>query len=256
MKIKNIVFAIVATAMLIAAIFIAGAKNNERIPPVAAEGLKVKIDTPTPYATSIPSFVVQVLQKHARSEVLTRTVHGVEMSAANFRVEGDDFKVDVCFQPPNGNDWIYATPVIQFGNETRVIYESTTFDRIATLQNGEKWLTTFLGNPPQIENKKIDPNSLPDYSCDTLKFHLQNAMLSRVVLKIPTINGILPEGNGCQNRDTLQSILNAKGLGIKLDCALEGYRGKITIAEKPENMNDEEARKLMGQALRVCPKIT
>ncbi len=63
---------------------------------VLAESHNRNLPTPTPYPTAWPGVTSQILGKYAHSEVVTKTVYGVEMSAANYRIENAELKLDFC----------------------------------------------------------------------------------------------------------------------------------------------------------------
>ncbi|GAB4505610.1 MAG: hypothetical protein Fur0043_26070 [Anaerolineales bacterium] len=96
-----------------------------------------------------------------------------------------------------------------------------------------------------------DPaDTLPEYRCETVRFRLEKEVdLSNFTLEILTIHMSLPEGTGCETFfDNVQSILDAEGTGIRLDCVKQDYGEFMSIAEKPETMSEEEAQRLINNA--------
>ncbi|GER78398.1 MAG: hypothetical protein M5U11_03595 [Anaerolineales bacterium] len=217
-----------------------------------AKDLYGDLPTPTLYPTSLPGISARVLQKIASTEIQTVSANGIEMSAANFRLENNEVKVDICFQTPNNNDWI-SDASLQIGNEKVPAYGGTTFEKMETLEDGQKRITTYLGNPPKLNWSMSPSDGQPDYRCDTLAFRLGDAAFpAQVVLQIRSIVSTPNEGEGCaEYRDMVQSILNARSDGIKVDCSQNdfefGARTRFTIVEKPVSMSQEQAEQLVSK---------
>jgi hypothetical protein len=247
-KIFFLILLLSTTFLLIFFALSNASRNNSS--PAFAEELPKNLPTPTPYATSMPRVSAQVLEKYARSEILTQIVSGVEMSATNFRLEKNNFYVDVCFQTPDDNDWIYQGVKIQIGDVDIPPYEFTRFESVSTFPNGQRVLTTFLGDPPQLVSENIVSNELPDYRCDTLGFHVGAKMFERKVsLYINSIGSTPREGAGCMTtRDKVQSVLDANGTDIKIDCVLQESGSTTSIASKPDTLSQEDAKLLVAEA--------
>lgn len=226
--------------------------SRDDLPSVSAGQLPNNLATPTPYTTSIPGVSAQILEKFTDTEIMTQQVNGVEMSVANFRSVKNDFYVDVCFQMPDDNDWIYQEVKIQFGNVEIPPYESTRFESISTLPNGQRILTTFLGDPPQLVSENIEAKDLPDYRCDTLGFHIGAEMIEAdVTLYIGSIGSTPREGEGCAaTRDKVQSILDANDTEIQIDCVQQESGSTTFITSKPGAISQEDAEALVSKAFR------
>lgn len=101
MKTK-IVFSLIAIALAAGLILV-----TLGVPPAASNVQAVelsrgKITTPTPFPTAISRVSALAIQKYAQgSKIVTRQKFGFDISAANFRYENEEIKVDVCFQLPS-----------------------------------------------------------------------------------------------------------------------------------------------------------
>lgn len=255
MKTRKLVVTGFVVTILILAIFINANEGGKIESAASAKDLFRNLPTPTLYPTSLPGISVRALQKYALSEILTVSAGGIEMSAANFRLENNEFKVDLCFQSPNKYDWIHDA-FIQIGDEKITPYGGTTFERTETLGNGQKRITTYLGDPPQLEWNIVSSDGLPDYRCDTLAFRLDaTPITARVTLQVIKIMTTPNEGEGCaEYRDMVQSILNDRSAGIKVDCSQNnfefGARTRFLIIEKPSTMSQDEAEQIISDILQ------
>ncbi len=255
MKTRKYLITGFAVVIMAAAVFASANEGAKSESAASARELYRTLPTPTPYPTSLPGFTSQVMEKYARSEVITQTVNGVEMSAANFRLENNALKVEVCFQTPNNNDW-FSNASIQIGNEEIPADEMTIFEIAETLGNGQKQIITNQGDPPQLDWRTVPSNGQPDYRCDTLGFRLSSMPLpSDVTLIIKSIVSTPREGDGCaEHREVVQSLLDAKAARIRIDCAQNdfefGARTRYVIVEKPSSISQDEAMQLISNILR------
>jgi hypothetical protein len=198
-----------------------------------------------------PGVATLALQKYAHSEIQTVSTNGIEMSAANFRLENNEIKVDICFQQPNNYDWV-SDASIQIRNETIRPYGGSTFERTETLEDGQKRITTYLGNPPQLEWSTMPSDGQPDYRCDTLAFRLgSNPPPKHFTLQVAAIITTPNEGEGCaEYREMVQSLLNARSAEIKVDCSQNdfefGARTRFIIVDKPASMSQEQAEQFVS----------
>lgn len=208
-----------------------------------------------PYPIAVkPGVSVLAIQKFARSEILTTSANGLEMSAANFRVEDNVLKVDVCYQKPNNENWLVFDTAIQVGETKVSVNGASGLEETSSMEDGRRQIYTFANRadelPGQIQYVEYD--GLPDYRCDTLDFRIGSSLdLSHFELVIKTLMLDRHDGEECTKyRDTVQGILDAKGLGIRMDCVMQEYGSFQTIAEKPDSMSQEEAEQLVSDAFR------
>lgn len=101
----------------------------------------------------------------------------------------------------------------------------------------------------------IPHDGQPDYLCETLAFfsptseiNLREIDLTQVSLVIQSIGALPREGQECAfYLETVQSRLDAKGTGIKLDCVSQDRGAQVVIAQKPANMSQSEAETLVSK---------
>lgn len=187
MKTKIMLLALIGIVLFLSA-FALLRNGQESISVVSAQDLYEKSPTITPYSPSVLGVSESAIQKYARSEIVSSSAHGIQISAANFRIDGNKFKADVCFQYPNNGDWTIGEADIQIQD---IKIHATEYKSIELTQtvNGEKKIISFLdssGSEVTMVNLQIINNDgLPDYRCDTLLFRLKpDLLLSHVKLII------------------------------------------------------------------------
>ena len=251
--------------MVLGLIFLLGAfafaSSRKSTPVVPAAELPKGLPIPTAYATALPGVSVQVMQKFAQGEILTQTAQGVEISAANFRVEEDRLKVDVCYQVATGEEWLVGIAVAKIGDKEIVYDEFLALEIFRTQENGKKQIISSQPNPSsgiaEPVFKEADSDNLPDYRCGIIIFYLEpDTKISDVTITISDLMSSINEGEGCDAYfHNLQSILDAEKTGIRLDCVKQEYGEFTSIAEKPASMSDEEAQRLYNEAVRRVTRI-
>ena len=253
MKMKLLAALVLAGIVLFGGFFLV--QSNRNTETASAANLPDNLPTPTAYATALPGVSVQVMQKFAQGEILTQTAQGVEISAANFRVEEDRLKVDVCYQLPKGEDWLVGIAVAKIGDKEIVYDENPAIETSRTLENGKKQIMSSQTNPSSgvVEPvfAEMDSNDLPDYRCSTIVFRLEpDIIVSNVSVTIPDLTFVQKGSEGCNYIQTVQSVLDAEKTGIRLDCVTQDYGVFTSIAEKPASMSDEEAQQLVSEVRR------
>jgi hypothetical protein len=259
MKTRNLAIAVLISIGLLSGILVSKHFKQD-VPAVSAANLPSNLPTPTPYATALPGISVQALQKYARSEILTASVNGLEISVANFRIEKNEVLVDACFQAPSGDGWTPGTATLRIGDVEIPLYGGKAIELTYDLPNGNKRIETFphtLTGVTEQSSMEIEPDGLPNYSCYTYRFRTETELKpGPVVLTINSMHTSAPEGEGCgiylQN---MQSILDEDNTGIRLDCVKQKGGDVTSIAEKPDSMSDEEATRLVGEASRRVTTI-
>jgi len=255
MKSKTLVPAILFGVALLfgTLLFISGKENGTSV--VSADSFPRNIPTLTPYPTAVlPGVSVMAIQKFADSGIQTTSANGIEISAANFRVEDKILKVDVCFQKPSNENWLIFDAAIQIGEAKITLDGGSGIEETTTLDNGQRKIFTFANRTAGISGQEqtVIHDGMPDYRCDTLDFQVDSSLkLSQFDLVINSIMLDRNEGGECTTyRDRVQSILDAQGLGIRIDCVMQDYGSFQTIAEKPASMSQEEAERLVRNARR------
>ena len=216
---------------------------------------KEKSKTPTPLPTAISGVSATAIQKYANGKVLTQQKFGVDMSSANFRYENNEIKVDVCFQLPNKADWRIWDATLQSGTTNLLLSTIEPLELTETLANGKRQVTTYPKGS-DIAWQEIPHNGQPDYLCETLSFfspaletNLAEIDVTQVNLIIQSIGALPREGEECPfYLDIVQSRLDAKGVGIKLDCISQDGGSKVIVTQKPANMSQSDAERVISSA--------
>lgn len=258
MKTKFIVSAISASLILLLASCMSDYDGRNAVPIISSESSYIQLPTATPYPTSTPGVSERAIQKYARSEVLTSSAHGIEISATNFRVDENMIKMDVCYQYPDNKDWTVYNSVLQIQNNSIPLLGSMGIELTETLNPSQKKLTVFP--TPNSGTYKpfwqnIASDGSPDYRCDTLSFllSLNLSFPSHFKLVIKELYAIPNEGEGCyEYREAVQHILDVKDSGIKIDCEKSDYKfsagSRSIVVKKPDSMEQEEAKREVWHA--------
>ncbi len=212
-----------------------------------------KITTPTPLPTAIPGVSALAIQKYAQSgKIMTQQKFGIDISAANFRYENEEIKVDVCFQLPSAADWRVWDATLQTKRGNLLLSTIAPRELTETLPDGKRRVTTY-GNG--VAWNDVPHDGQPDYLCETLAFfspaseiNLREIDLTQVSLVIQSIGALPREGQECAfYLETVQSRLDTKGIGIKLDCVSQEGGAQVVIAQKPANMSQTDAEALVSK---------
>jgi hypothetical protein len=252
MKTKNLFLIILGVILVFGAAAILERTNKPG--NASARELPQNLPTPTALSETKPGGSAQVLEKFADSEITTQMVNGVEMSAANFRVEQneiigmDELRADVCFLLPNSEDWLIRDARLQTGDVEIPGDGAGLIEVLRTHPNGQKRI--YVGSSSTYLDSPTD--TLPEYRCDTVRFRLEKEVdLSSFTLEIRSIFASPLEGTGCEAFfENVQSILDAENTGIRVDCVKQEYGEFMSIADKPESLSEEEALRLLSEAQR------
>lgn len=261
MKSKLIVLTTVLGVVFLASMAILYLNEENNVSSASAENFPINIPTDTPYPTAIaPGVSVLAIQRFTTSEILTAFANGIEISATNFRIEDKTLKVDICFQKPNNDNWLVFDASIQVGETQIPLDGGRGIEETNTLNNGQRYIFTFADQTNGIpgQEQTVMHDGLPDYRCDALDFQLDTSLnLSKFNLVIKSLLLDRNEGEECTTyRDKVQSILDAKKLGIRLDCVMQEYGSFQSIAEKPASMSQEEAEQFVREAFREAFTLT
>jgi hypothetical protein len=254
---KNSLFLAIFLGFILLLVILIPLSFRKNVPGASAAELPRNLPTPTPYATALPGISVQVMQEFAHGEILTQEANGVEVSAANFRVEQDQLMVDVCYQAPDTQDWLVSNVIARIGDKEIPYHESRAIVVSHTLKNGRKQIVSFqrdssTGDLIEQTVKEVDSDNLPDYRCTIIIFRLEPGMsTSSVTIVLKALRVSERVGEVCDTYlKNMQSVLDAENTGIRLDCVKQDYGEFPSIAEKPASMSDEDAQRLVSEARR------
>lgn len=214
--------------------------------------LTVSQEISTPLSTSISGVSALAIQKYTQGKVLTQKKFGFDISVTNFRYESEEIKVDLCFQVPNNADWRVWDATLQTENTNLLLSTIAPREMTQTLPDRKRLITTYLSD---IIWQEIPHDGQPDYLCETLGFitfehgvNLAQVDLTQVKLIIHSLGALPREGEECSvYLDRVQSQLDARGAGIKVDCVTQDAGSQVVITQKPAEMSQSDAEEMVAR---------
>jgi hypothetical protein len=250
---SKVIFSLITIVLSIVVVFVALSTPHNSSGAKASGLYKEKSATPTPLPTVVSGVSALAIQKYSQgSQVITQQKNGFDISIANFRYENEEIKAEVCFQLPNNADWRIWDATMQFGGTDLLLSTIAPREMTETLANGKRQVTTYSQG---VSWQEIPHDGQPDYLCETLAFFsptagtdLTKLDLTQAKLIIQSIGALPREGEECSfYLDIVQSRLDAKGIGIKLDCVSQDGGAQVVIARKPANMSRNDAEMLVSR---------
>lgn len=200
----------------------------------------------------------QILRQYAETKILTTSTNGFDISVSNFRIEDNKFKADGCFLTTMKDDWAYRAAQVIFENQDVIRLNETRAISIARIQeNGQTFIDTFLGDPPQFVSQEVEPNSIPDYRCDTLIFNLADKTpTAKFEMKIDAMRLVPKEGEGClQYGDQVREVLKQREINIEFECQQGDFSSLFVVTKKTDAVSQEEAQNIVSNAYRQIRTI-
>ena len=213
---------------------------------------QAKRATPAPLPAAITGVSASAIQKYVQGKVITQKKFGFDISVTNFRYENEELRVDLCFQVPNTADWRVWDASLQTGNTKFLLSTIAPRELTQTLPDGKRRVTTYSSD---ITWQEIPHDGQPDYLCETLGFitfepevNLAQVDLTQVKLIVHSIGALPREGEECSvYLDRVQSQLDARGTGIKVDCVTRDEGSQVVITQKPAGMSQSEAEEMVAR---------
>ena len=154
---------------------------------------------------------------------------GTEVSATNFRLEGNKVSADVCFTMPDDGDWTIRRAALQYGGveikEYGWSFQGTTSAR---------------GVGASVR-------------CDEVYFYIpEGDNPNGIVMRIDAIAAFPREGEACTGAylARAQAVIDSKGQEIVLGCVLEeageGIVEGLTVVSWPADMSRAQAEAAVG----------
>ena len=185
--------------------------------------------------------------------LLTQTVSGIEFTATNFRREGSRFKADVCFVLQDDSDTIIWKASLKYTQAEKEIELSDNYGFIGIElrsfpANGQQRVVTFGADGQKTVNWEPAIAGQMGRRCDTLYFEVPaEADLSNVSLIIHSIAARPREGQECDfYLNKVQKALDARGAGIKIQCAEKPDGSGVSVVSKPASMSQEDAEAIVS----------
>lgn len=163
---------------------------------------------------------VEAINSAAQVVPQSQSANGITVTATNFRKEGGQVNVDVCFTMPDDGDWSIWSATLKAGE----------------LEISELWLNPIEGGEPNAGLR-----------CDTLTFEVpSNAKAPVFTLHIGTIGAYPREGEVCTTYlEKVRKALVARNLGIQVGCQQEDWGEGLEVISKPASMSMEEAKQII-----------
>ncbi|MQC27244.1 MAG: hypothetical protein DWG76_07335 [Chloroflexi bacterium] len=148
---------------------------------------------------------------------------GIQIEASNFRVEGDYFWADLCYDRPSQADWLLGTSRLELPDAAINSFALELIDyRTGSTSVGQR--------------------------CDKVSFPIEKTTkLDSFRIVVPQLEISWPDRQDC---DAAQIELDANNSGIAIRCvAEEGYSG-YEVDAKPESLSDEELARQIQAAFQ------
>ena len=186
-------------------------------PATPSANLPVFLGTATAYiAPSYPS-------EQAAVSVPNQEASGIQVSIDRVWREGKNLNASVCFTLPDASDWAISEANLNYGGT--VLQEFGT-----TLVNMQEPAAGQAGS-----------------RCDTLTFVVApDADLSTATITINAIASYPREGEYCSvYMPKIQQALEARGIGITLECVDVNGTPTMQISSRPADMTQERAEQIV-----------
>lgn len=165
----------------------------------------------------------------AGSSLWTQESRGSEVSATNFRQEGNKVSSDVCFTMPDDGDWTIRQAALLYGG-------------VEIQEYGWSFQGTSSGSGVGAGVR-----------CDEIYFYLpEGDMPDRIIMRIDAIAAFPREGEICTGEylARAQAVIDGRGQGIVLGCvqeeAGEGVVEGLKAVSWPADMSQPQAEAAVG----------
>jgi hypothetical protein len=163
---------------------------------------------------------------------------------------------------PSKADWRVWDAALKSGTTSLLLSTIEPLELTETLPNGKRQVTTYPKDS-NITWQEIPHNGQPDYLCETLSFfsptpetNLAEIDPTQIDLVVQSIGALPREGEECPfYLDIVQSRLDAKSAGIKLDCVSQDGGSQVIIKQKPANMSQSDVETMVSSASDESFKI-
>ncbi len=188
-------------------------------------------ETPAPSPSETPSLPPAVPSEPPLPPPFpqTQTVNGLEVELLNAQILDGQLSIDICHQMPTQEDWIV-------GSNPEGTFVTIGAEKINLSGFGILYYRTS------------DNTGKYTHRCDALTFDVANPNPGKMTLTITEFYTSVPEAPDCE---AAQKKLDEAGTGIKIGaCESIAYDSgggsfNFTIAEKPENMTEDDARMII-----------
>jgi hypothetical protein len=201
--------------ILLLAVFITACGSSAQQNPVV---LPILLPEATPYidAASYPTAQVELAAPN-------QTASGIDVRMDRASVDGKKVNADVCFTLPDTSDWGISSASLTYSGILVQEYETT----LVSLQE--------------------PADGVAGMRCDTLTFIVPpDADLSNTTIMIDAIAATPREGEYCSvYMPKIQQALQARGIGIALDCVDVNGVQTMQITSIPSDMTQAQAEEIV-----------
>lgn len=183
---------------------------------------------------------------------LTQKVNGILVTADNFRRENNKLLLDVCYEFPTNLDW--------------TIWDAHLDDGVSGSLAWDKADPIIIRDPPVDGKQKVTPfertqvgvkvgeprwedasDTTMGLRCDTLYFDGVSEVSTHLTFTLDAIAAYPSEGEECDPAylAKYQAALDARNIGIKVDCRHEEYTSGVEVLDKPASMSLDEAENIL-----------
>lgn len=189
----------------------------------------------------------EIINSSVGAGLLAQTVNGIEVTATNFRREGNQVKADICFVVQDTSDWSIWKASLTYvtnGKSTEVSdFGGIPIELREFPVSGQQRVIKFgAGGEKNVHSEPAVAGQM-GRRCDTLYFEVPVEVdLSSLKLTIHSIGAYPREGEACDSYlKKVQKALDARQVGIKLKCIEESWGSSIKVINKPVSMSQDEA---------------
>lgn len=193
-----------------------------------------------------PVSVVAASQLESESSQ-SQSVGGIQLTATNFRAEGNKVLADVCFDMPDGSDWTIWRASLVYPRGVLETFGLMLMERREPSVDGEQRVNRFVSGRKEESVVEVS-GDVPGKRCDTLFFDLPGRpSRSGQTIHVQSIAAQPREGESCSaaNLEKVQRALDARSPGIVISCQLGNVGEGVTLGAWPAELSRSQAEEIL-----------
>jgi len=182
---------------------------------------------------------------------MSQQADGVELTASNFRRDGNYLLADVCFEFPDNGDWSIWSASLRYEETLVQDYSSVPIEVRFPEVDETQTVVTFANGRKSVHSELASKGDMGG-RCDTLSFELPaDSKPHAYVLTIDSIAAAPREGESCTPAalERVKAAVNSRSAGITVGCvsqSTEGGAGEgFVILGMPAQMAQDQAETIV-----------